>query len=131
VSAASCDSHTSNTRQLLFFPPLLIPPRLGRYAGQINESLCKVLAHNICVLVQAIHELGIETMFVQKSSLHKKYPQMANFCATPLKPALHKKSGRLPEIEVPREGTPTCCAQSPLFVQNRLSPACTNKNSGG
>ena len=28
--------------------------------GQINEALCKVLCHNVCVLVQAIHELGIE-----------------------------------------------------------------------
>ena len=31
--------------------------------GQINEALCKVLAHNICVLVQAAHELGIEPVF--------------------------------------------------------------------
>jgi len=31
--------------------------------GQINEALCKVLAHNICVLVQAIHELGIGPVF--------------------------------------------------------------------
>jgi transposase len=31
--------------------------------GQINEALCKVLAHNICVLVQATHELGIEPVF--------------------------------------------------------------------
>jgi hypothetical protein len=31
--------------------------------GQINEALCKVLAHNICVLVQATHELGIELVF--------------------------------------------------------------------
>ena len=31
--------------------------------GQINEALCKVLAHNICVLVQATHELGIESVF--------------------------------------------------------------------
>ena len=31
--------------------------------GQINEALCKVLCHNICVLVQAIHELGIEPSF--------------------------------------------------------------------
>jgi transposase len=31
--------------------------------GQINEALCKVLAHNICVLVQATHELGIEPTF--------------------------------------------------------------------
>jgi hypothetical protein len=31
--------------------------------GQINEALCKVLCHNICVLVQATHELGIEPAF--------------------------------------------------------------------
>ena len=31
--------------------------------GQINEALCKVLAHNICVLVQATHEFGIEPVF--------------------------------------------------------------------
>ena len=31
--------------------------------GQINEVLCKVLCHNICVLIQEIHELGIEPTF--------------------------------------------------------------------
>ena len=31
--------------------------------GQINEALCKVLAHNVCVLVKAIHMLGIEPVF--------------------------------------------------------------------
>jgi hypothetical protein len=31
--------------------------------GQINEALCKVLCHNICVLVQATHEVGIEPAF--------------------------------------------------------------------
>jgi transposase len=31
--------------------------------GQINEALCKVLCHNLCCLVQAIHELGIEPAF--------------------------------------------------------------------
>jgi len=31
--------------------------------GQVNEVLCKVLCHNICVLVQSIHELGIEPTF--------------------------------------------------------------------
>jgi transposase len=31
--------------------------------GQINEALCKVLAHNICVLVQAIHTFNIHPMF--------------------------------------------------------------------
>lgn len=36
--------------------------------GQINEALCKVLAHNICVLVQATHELGIEPVFFTSTS---------------------------------------------------------------
>ena len=27
--------------------------------GQVNEILLKVLSHNICVLVQEMHELGI------------------------------------------------------------------------
>src|ERR687893_467330 len=31
--------------------------------GQINEALCKVLAHNICVLVQAMHTFNINTIF--------------------------------------------------------------------
>jgi hypothetical protein len=33
--------------------------------GQINEALCKILAHNICVLVQAMHALNIEPIFRQ------------------------------------------------------------------
>lgn len=35
--------------------------------GQINEVLCKVLCHNICVLIQAIHALGIEPSFCAES----------------------------------------------------------------
>jgi hypothetical protein len=31
--------------------------------GQVNEALCKVLCHNLCVLVQAMQELGIELAF--------------------------------------------------------------------
>jgi hypothetical protein len=31
--------------------------------GQINEVLCKVLAHNICVLKQAMHALHIHPIF--------------------------------------------------------------------
>lgn len=30
-------------------------------AGQMNEVLCKVVAHNLCVLIASIHELGMET----------------------------------------------------------------------
>ncbi|MGH9893219.1 MAG: hypothetical protein ACREA0_14760 [bacterium] len=31
--------------------------------GQANEVLCKVLAHNIVVVGQAIHEFGVEPTF--------------------------------------------------------------------
>ena len=31
--------------------------------AQINEALCKVLCHNLCVVIQSTHELGIETAF--------------------------------------------------------------------
>ncbi len=33
------------------------------YRAQVNELLCKVLAHNIMVLIQEIHELGITAQF--------------------------------------------------------------------
>jgi len=31
--------------------------------AQINEALCKVLCHNLCVVIQSVHELGIEVAF--------------------------------------------------------------------
>jgi hypothetical protein len=31
--------------------------------GQINEVLCKMLAHNTCVLIQAMHALNIHLIF--------------------------------------------------------------------
>lgn len=31
--------------------------------AQINEALCKVLCHNLCVVIQSVHELGIEAVF--------------------------------------------------------------------
>ena len=31
--------------------------------AQVNEALCKVLCHNLCVVIQSVHELGIETNF--------------------------------------------------------------------
>jgi transposase len=31
--------------------------------AQVNELLCKVLCHNICVLMQSMFELGIEPDF--------------------------------------------------------------------
>lgn len=32
--------------------------------AQVNEALCKVLCHNVCVVIQSIYELGIEAEFV-------------------------------------------------------------------
>jgi hypothetical protein len=31
--------------------------------AQINEALCKVLAHNLCCVIQSFYELGIEASF--------------------------------------------------------------------
>ncbi len=31
--------------------------------AQVNEVLCKILCHNICVLIQSIFELGLEPTF--------------------------------------------------------------------
>jgi transposase len=36
--------------------------------GQMNEALCKVLCHNICCVISAIHELGIEPEFQEAST---------------------------------------------------------------
>ena len=36
-------------------------------AAQINEVLCKVLAHNLCVLIQSICELGVDAAFGEKA----------------------------------------------------------------
>jgi transposase len=33
--------------------------RSKSYEGQVNEILCKVIAHNLCVLIAASHELGL------------------------------------------------------------------------
>lgn len=41
----------------------LIALRSNSNTEQINESPCKVLWYNLCVLVQAMHELGIEPAF--------------------------------------------------------------------
>jgi transposase len=31
--------------------------------GQVNEALCKVLAHNVCVLIHAMHALNVHPIF--------------------------------------------------------------------
>ena len=44
--------------------------------AQINEVLCKVLAHNICCLIQSFHELGIEPSFCADSELAQYLKEM-------------------------------------------------------
>lgn len=46
--------------------------------AQVNEVLCKILCHNICVLIQSIYELGFEPTFWQQPEPQKTIaPKMA------------------------------------------------------
>ncbi len=36
--------------------------------AQVNEALCKILCHNICVVIQSIYELGIEPTFWKEAA---------------------------------------------------------------
>jgi hypothetical protein len=36
--------------------------------AQINEALCKVLCHNLCVVIQSVHELEIEPTFLTEAA---------------------------------------------------------------
>ncbi|HEX7771662.1 MAG TPA: transposase, partial [Pyrinomonadaceae bacterium] len=36
--------------------------------AQINEALCKVLCHNLCVVIQSMYELGIEPEFMSEAA---------------------------------------------------------------
>ena len=40
--------------------------------AQVNEGLCKILAHNICVLIQSFYELGIDPSFTAPSGPEPK-----------------------------------------------------------
>jgi len=37
--------------------------RSKTWTAQVNEVLLKILCHNICVVIQEMHELGIEPIF--------------------------------------------------------------------
>ena len=37
--------------------------------AMVNEVLCKLLAHNLCVLIQEEHELGIESVFSKTNTV--------------------------------------------------------------
>jgi hypothetical protein len=40
--------------------------------GQVNEVLAKVLCHNMCVLIRATHDLGVEPTFGAGSGVEPK-----------------------------------------------------------
>jgi hypothetical protein len=42
--------------------------RIKTLTAQINEALCKVLCHNLCVVIQSVHESGIETTFTAEAA---------------------------------------------------------------
>ena len=48
--------------------------------AQVNEVLCKILCHNICVLIQSIYELGIETTFWDNRAELSPARQLQLFC---------------------------------------------------
>ena len=43
-----------------------------REVGQVNEVLAKVLCHNMCVLIRAAHDLGVEPNFGAGSGVEPK-----------------------------------------------------------
>jgi len=51
--------------------------------AQINEALCNVLCHNLCVAIQSAHELGIDTTLGQKRRLLIKRPIIRLFSKAP------------------------------------------------
>ncbi len=42
--------------------------RSRRDTAMVNEALAKVLCHNVCVVIQAIHELGISPTFCAQTA---------------------------------------------------------------
>ena len=40
--------------------------RSKTHTAQVNEVLCKVLAHNLCCVIQSMYELGIEATFASE-----------------------------------------------------------------
>jgi hypothetical protein len=58
----------------------------------VNELICKVLRHNICVLIQSMHELGVPAIFEAQPNFRAK-PGFAQIVAAAQKVViLHKKS---------------------------------------
>jgi len=48
--------------------------RSKSWTAQVNEVLCKVIAHNICVVIQEMYELGISSNFSLSSTIPAHTP---------------------------------------------------------
>ena len=57
--------------------------RLRGDEGQVNEVLAKVLCHNMCILIRAKRELGVETTFGAGSGFEPKLFIRGGFGAMP------------------------------------------------
>lgn len=59
------------------------------HTAQVNEALCMVLCHNLCVLVQSIYELGIEPDFwTETSSSEENSPNVPTSLKVSVPPRL-------------------------------------------
>ena len=47
--------------------------------AQVNEVLCKILAHNLCCLTQSMYELGIEATFASKTTVDAEVGPIQDF----------------------------------------------------
>lgn len=44
--------------------------RSKTWTAQVNETLCKVICHNICVIIQSMYELGITPESTKQTFLY-------------------------------------------------------------
>ena len=49
-----------------------------------NEVPCKILCHNICCLIQAMYELGIEPTFWAELTIAQKSMECRHFIGNPV-----------------------------------------------
>ena len=53
----------ASTSSCSILAEVLLSSWIGPPTAQVNEVLCKILAHNLTVLIQSWYELGIEAQF--------------------------------------------------------------------
>jgi transposase len=92
--------------------------------AQYNEALCKVICHNICVLIQAVYEFGIKPDFCSEASYGLK--SRAKTLGQALdKDELAKVQNRIPVAKNRKRkqsSQPTEIQESQLLLFNKDSP---------